>query len=382
MITMTNDLDLTRLPTAQASGMSPHYYTDLEIFNREKQASRSCWIGIGRADRVGPGPSYLADVVADVPILITRSHDGVLRGFANTCRHRGSKIMDEGSGPCRRLSCPFHGWTYDLDGQLLSVGHMDEAEDFSKADNGLTPITVAERFGFLFVNILSDAGSIDDWLQDFGPIHAPWNLSSMVSVRRKTFEIRCNWKLFLEVFNEYYHIQLVHKKTFNDLYDVPDAPEPVGGQFVTQFGTHGREGSVASLDDGCVLPPLPGLSGRQLYGTRYSWIFPAMAFAASLDCAWSLEAEPITPGLTRCTTTVMLPPESLKDLDAEASLQSVYKRMDDSMDEDIIALERQQAGLESPLARAGRFSPTHEPNVHAFQRWWTDRLNARSETAA
>ena len=379
-MTLTSDEIATVLrPTVQASCLPPRAYTDYAILNLEKQASRHSWVGIGRSDRLGLTNSYLADVIADVPILLTRSNEGVLRGFANTCRHRGSKIVDDGAGDCRRITCPMHGWTYGLDGHLVAAGHMESAEHFDKADHGLIPIAVAEKHGFLFVNVAGDAGSVDSWLSGFDAIHSDWPLETLVSVRRKTFEVGCNWKLFLEIFNEYYHLSLVHKGTIGGLYARPETPEFTDGSFATQFGLHGSTGSVASLDENAVLPHMPGLSGQNANGTRYTWIFPNMAFAASVDCAWSIEAQPITPDRTQCATTVMFPKNSLEKSGADALVDIYLDRMDRAMDEDIIALERQQAGLASPLARAGRFSPTMEPNVHAFQKWWVQHLQRLSK---
>jgi phenylpropionate dioxygenase-like ring-hydroxylating dioxygenase large terminal subunit len=363
-------------PVAEASTLAPAAYRDPAFLAAETALLRRSWVGIGRADRFDARNAYLAETVAGVPVVLTRDGDGVLRGFANSCRHRGSKLVDDGAGGCNRLICPFHGWSYALDGVLRSAGHMAEAAGFDRAQTGLVPVAVAEHAGFLFVNVSGDAGPVDDWLGDFDAIHTPWPLKTLVSARRNTFEVGCNWKLFLEVFNEYYHLAMVHKGTIGGFYDPPDPPEAAAGAIATQFGTHGKAASVAALEADKTLPAMPGLTGRAASGTRYTWVFPSLAFAASVDCAWSLEAYPIAPDRTRCAATVMFPPETaaLADFDARAAVY--FARMDAAMAEDVAALERQQAGLESPLARPGRFSPTMEPNVHAFQKWLVGALSA------
>lgn len=363
-------------PVGEAATLAPAAYADFGFLETEKDLIRRSWVGLGRTDRFHNFRAFLAETVADTPIVLTRSSEGHLRGFANTCRHRGSKLVDDGSGPCRRLTCPFHGWTYNLDGTLHTAAHMNDADGFDPADFSLVPIAVAERAGFLFVNVTGDAGPIDAWLGNFDTLHAPWPLETLVSVRRKTFEVGCNWKFFLEVFNEYYHLPLVHKSTIGALYDPPDAPEATTGAFATQFGLHGGAESVAALDASAMLPRMPGLCGRETGGTRYTWVFPTMAFAASVDCAWALEAYPITPDRTRCATTVMFPSETIALPDFESRKTAYLERMDSAMGEDIVALERQQAGMASPLARPGRFAPAVEPSVHAFQRWLVENLSA------
>ena len=188
--------------------------------------------------------------------------------------------------------------------------------------------------------------------------------------------MRCNWKIFLEVFNEYYHLQKVHPRTFSVYYASPDALDKVAGNFSTQFGEHRGVSSTGKMDDGIgPLPPLPGLSGRNLSGTRYSWVYPNLTFAASIDAVWIFEAIPLASALTRVNMTVCFPKASVEQPNFVTKLSAYERRMEAGLAEDIPVIETQQRGLSSSLARAGRYSPLHEPSVHAFHRWTAQLLS-------
>ena len=227
----------------------------------------------------------------------------------------------------------------------------------------------------MFVNLDDRAGSIDDWLGDFEALHRPWSLGTAVTGYRSEFEIRCNWKAYLEVFNEYYHIQKVHPQTVGMLYETPDPPDRVRGNFTTQFGLHKQVDSVGKLDDGAEpLPIMSTLSGKERSGTRYTWIYPSLTFAASVDAIWILEACPQTAERTIGSLTLCFPEETAAREDFLDRAEVYQRRMDTALAEDIEILERQQLGLNSVLVRPGRFSPLLEPSVHAFQAWFANQL--------
>src|SRR5262249_15658276 len=141
-----------------------------------------------------------------------RDRAGTLRAFSNSCRHRGSAIA-EGEGNCRALACPYHGWVYGLDGALLSAGHMEQAAGVDPRRYGLVPLRLATWAGFLFVNFSAHARGLRDYLGDLPEKFESYRLDDMAVVRRKTFDMECNWKLFVENAMEELHIPTVHGKT-------------------------------------------------------------------------------------------------------------------------------------------------------------------------
>ena len=216
--------------------LPPACYTDAAVLAREhERIFRTCWVGIGRADRWQTTGDYVALNVGCVPIIVVRDKHGGLRAFANSCRHRGTQLL-VGAGNCRRIQCPFHSWTYALDGRLIGAPRMDRAVGFEMADYGLVAFRAAVVDGFAFVCLDPATADLDDWLGDFSDRHAPWGLDGLVATRRREFDIACNWKMVLEVFNEYYHLPYVHADSFGDIYQEPDAPDAVAENYATQFG--------------------------------------------------------------------------------------------------------------------------------------------------
>lgn len=360
-------------PGERRETLPPGCYRDPAFGAIELQkVFRKGWLGVGRADRLPKAGDYEAVKIADVPVALVRDKSGRLNAFANTCRHRGMMLLD-GTGNCRVMTCPYHGWSYRLDGSLMAAPQMDQVPGFDKADHGLVPLRMAEQDGFLFLAFDQTAPDLAEWLGDFSERHAEWSLGDMVTTRRSNFEVACNWKLFLEVFNEYYHLRYVHAKSIGGIFEDPDDPDIVIGNYATQFGSH--DGTSAVLDDQreAAFPGIESLQGRNRNGTRYTWLFPNMTFAAASDSMWVYEAYPIAPDRAQIVMTVCFPRSTVERADFDARADAYYRRVDVAIAEDIDVLERQQVGLASPLARAGRLAPL-EPCVGLFAKWLAEKV--------
>ena len=370
--------DLARVaPPAESSPtLPPAAYRDAGALAAERDALfLEGWIGIGRADQWRAAGDYRALDVGGVPVLVLRDRAGGLRAFANACRHRGSMLL-EGAGNVARVVCPFHAWTYGLDGALEGAPRMARAAGFDAADHGLVAFRAEERAGFAFVRLDGGEGGIDARLGDFEAVHAPWPLASLVTTRRRELEVGCNWKLFLEVFNEYYHLPCVHGGTFGSIYGEPDPPDEAEGAFVSQFGVTEGSGGLTRSDQKHGLPAMPGLTGRPGRGVRYTWVYPSMTFAAGAEAVWVYEARPLAPDRCHVVMSVCFPPETIAGAGFGAKAARYYARMDAALEEDRVALERQQAGLTSPFARQGRFGDL-EPGVARFAFWYAATMLAR-----
>jgi phenylpropionate dioxygenase-like ring-hydroxylating dioxygenase large terminal subunit len=366
-------LAAARLPASRAGTLPPACYADPALFRWEQESLfRRTWVGVGRVDRWAAPGDYSALDIGGAPIIVLRDNEGALRAFANTCRHRGSKLL-EGDGNCGTIRCPFHRWTYALDGRLLMAPRMDKTENFALEEHGLIPLRADACQGFAFVCFDDDVEPLADWLGDFPRLHTPWSLGDMVSTRRREFEVACNWKSFLEVFNEYYHLPYVHPESIGELYDPPDDPDEVHGNYASQFGTTKGSGALLKSDQERSLPLIEGLAGDNRRGTRYTWMFPNLTFAAGTESVWVYETYALAPDRTRVGMTACFPAETSTRPDFDSLAQHYYERLDAAIDEDIPALERQQLGLDSPFARPGRFSRL-EPSVASFARWYSGRL--------
>jgi len=150
--TLKQQLSTVLADADRSPGIPPACYVDDGLLALERSAVfLSGWVGLGRADRWPNSGDYSAMDIAGEPVIVVRNKAGVLKAFANTCRHRGSRLL-AGNGNCKKIKCPFHWWTYDLQGQLKVYSRMENAINFNAADYGLVEFTVAERQGFAWLS--------------------------------------------------------------------------------------------------------------------------------------------------------------------------------------------------------------------------------------
>ena len=358
---------------ASSSTLPPACYTGAQVLEwEESQLLRRSWLGVARAGDWSEPGDYTTLDLAGAPVIVLRDEARRLRVFANTCRHRGTRLL-EGSGNTARIRCPFHGWTYGLDGSLRGATRMGATRGFRRSAMSLVELRSAERGGFLFVTSSDETPGIDEWLGAFDALHAPWRLGELVTTRRRELFVKCNWKLFLEVFNESYHLEYVHASTFGDIYLEPEPPDEVGGCVQSSFSPTEGTGGLKADEQEHVLPPMPGLGPRERAGTRYTWVFPALTFAAGSEALWAYRALPLGPARCAVTQWVCFPPATVASPGFAEKVQRYYARMDEALAEDIAVLERQQLGMTSPFAHPGRWSDL-ERGAAAFAAWYAQRL--------
>jgi phenylpropionate dioxygenase-like ring-hydroxylating dioxygenase large terminal subunit len=362
----------TRAPALQAETLPPDAYTSEAFYRREvERIFLREWNFMGRADLVPKPGDYFAVELAGVPIIVVRDQAGAVRAFANTCRHRGT-VLTAGEGNCRAFKCPYHGWVYGLDGRLLGAPEMQQTVDFDPSRYGLTPVKLETWGGFLFVNFDPDSRPLREHLGDLPEKCASYRLEDFVCARRKTYEIGCNWKLFVENAMEEYHIGTVHRQTIqkNTPLDT-HAPETPNGQYAVLYSKH--EGTMALLKGDVGFPRIATLQGRPAQGTYFIMVYPCTMFAFTTDCCWYLELRPQGPHRTTLVHGACFPGTVVARPDFAEVASRYYKRWDTTADEDIRASERQHQGLSSPLAARGRFS-YREVLVHEIDNWILTRV--------
>jgi choline monooxygenase len=201
-------------PLARASTIPGSWYTDERLAPLERRhVFSSSWQVVGRIEQVEEAGQYVTGEVAGEPIVVVRGRDGILRGFFNVCRHHAAAVMTECAGRADRLRCPYHGWTYDLDGRLKTVTELDGVEGFDLAENGLVPLAVAVWERFVFVNVDRDAPSIDEWLGErLRREVAGLRLDTLHYAGRREWTLACNWKVFVDNYLDGgYHVPFLHK---------------------------------------------------------------------------------------------------------------------------------------------------------------------------
>ena len=361
-----------RKPLLEAETLPPECYTDEAFYKREVETIfLKVWNFIGRADRVPNAGDYFAFEFVGVPVVVVRVRDGLVRAFANSCRHRGAKVM-QGEGKCTVMSCPYHAWTYAIDdGRLIGAMEMDETAGFAKKDFGLVPLRLELWGGFMFLNFDPDAAPLSDWLGDLPEVLAAYKLEEMVTTRRVEYDLACNWKVYVENAMESYHVPTVHQQTLQKQKRDHNPPIPTQGEYCGLFTRH--TGSRALLPGAKGFPYIENLSGLANEGTYYVLINPSTMFGLTYDCMWWLELHPISAGRTKLIVGSCFPESTTQRDDFAELVQNYYDRWNKSIVEDNDISDIQQIGLSSPFVRPGRFSYM-EPLVHTIDNWVLDRV--------
>jgi phenylpropionate dioxygenase-like ring-hydroxylating dioxygenase large terminal subunit len=193
---------------------------------------RKSWIMVARSERLAAPGAYLATDLAGIPLLVLRAREGGARAFWNACRHRGMALVPPGTGVADKLSCPFHGWTYALDGALRTVPSLEEFPALDLAAHALRALRCEEWGGFVWVNADERAPSLASWLGVMRPSFEGEGLESWVEVHRTSREVAADWKLGVETFLEGYHIATLHPRTASPISDPASTHVTVDGPHV------------------------------------------------------------------------------------------------------------------------------------------------------
>src|SRR5262245_48564145 len=200
------------LPLERAHTIPSSWYFDPGLYALECQrVFGSNWLLAGRADQVCNPGDFLTIEIAGEPILVVRDDQGTLRAFHNVCRHRAAQVINQPEGHATKLRCRYHGWTYDLRGQLRGTPEFDGVEDFCKESEGLVPMTVATHGLFVFVHPGRAEQSLTEYLAPFPERTAGMNLGGLKFAGRREYELACNWKVFVDNYQDGgYHVNTVH----------------------------------------------------------------------------------------------------------------------------------------------------------------------------
>jgi choline monooxygenase len=202
-----------RAPLSEASTIPGPWYVDDRMAELERQTVFSkTWQVLGRADQVANPGQFITGTVAGEPIVAVRGQDGQLRAFYNVCRHHAAKVVTQACGSASLLHCPYHGWNYGLDGSLKGMPEFDGVMNFNRAQNGLVPVKAETWEAFVFVNLDPQAESLAGFLGGLAARCAPLGLSGLKYFATRTYDIACNWKVFVDNYLDGgYHVPHLHK---------------------------------------------------------------------------------------------------------------------------------------------------------------------------
>ncbi len=208
---MSDNAAIADLIASQKPGwaLDQRFYTDPEIYQLElDRIVMRNWILAGHASQIPDAGDYLVFSLANESAIIVRAKDGRVRAFANVCRHRGSLICLENRGNKRKFECPYHGWTYDLDGKLIAARSMQGG--FNKEEYGLHPVSLKLLGGLVFVCFCDDPPSLEDAQRNLAEPMAMFDFENLKVAASKTYPIAANWKLAIENYQECYHCATAH----------------------------------------------------------------------------------------------------------------------------------------------------------------------------
>src|SRR5437773_5400771 len=187
------------------------YFVAPEVFAEEQETIVSKqWLLVGHQSQIPDAGDYVVQQVIGESLIVIRDKNGESRGFFNVCRHRGTRLKEEACGHASAIQCPYHAWTYRLDGRLIGAPHMDEVPGFDKADYSLRAVNLALWEGFIFINLDENAMPLEEWFAELNGKFSHWNMSILRPAKRVEYDVQANWKLMFENYSECYHCPGVH----------------------------------------------------------------------------------------------------------------------------------------------------------------------------
>jgi choline monooxygenase len=348
-------------PLERALTIPAAWYTDKDLYDLEQQTViAGSWQCVGRVDQVEQPGQYITSEVAGEPVIIVRDADGILRGFFNVCRHHAAAVMTESHGKTNQLRCPYHGWTYSLDGQLIGTPDFSGVCDFDKGQNGLQPIKIETWENWVFINLESSYASLTEFLgSELINQILPLNLKTLHWFERRHYSFDCNWKVFVDNYLDGgYHVPHLHKG-LDSVLDYRNYMIENGEHFCLQWSPIVSEGAEAE-------------TGAVRKGERalYYWIYP------NFMINWYdgvMDTNLVIPRAVDQTEVIFdfyFPDVSAAAFQRNRASIEVGQRI---QDEDVAICKSVQRGLRSRAYDTGRLSVRREAGEHLFHRLlWAD----------
>jgi Rieske 2Fe-2S family protein len=354
-----------------------YYYTAPEVFQRERDLIFAQeWLCAGREEELpSPGNSTVLEVAGE-SILVVRTNKGELRAHYNVCRHRGARLCSAsqnsewnvnivgGVTPPGSIRCPYHQWTYNLEGELIGAPFLKEAEGFCKEDFSLYPVGADTWGGFFFLNLNSQSVPAERRRvrSQLGPAVERirrYPLAALRTGRSITYDVAANWKLILENYNECYHCGGLHPELCEI---VPDFRKAGGSNLTWEDGIPHRDGAYTFTRTGTTnRAPFPGLNEEEKLRHKGELCFPNLMLSLACDHVAAFLLWPLAPNRTRIVCSFLFHPDEI----AKPSFDPA-----DAVDfwdlvnrQDWAICERVQGGVSSRVHKFGYYAPMEDPSL-------------------
>jgi choline monooxygenase len=335
-------------------------YTDPKWSQADRDAIFArTWQWVCHVEKLARPGSYVSTTVAEMPIAIVRDRDGSLRAFYNVCKHRAHELLS-GSGTTRTIVCPYHAWTYGLDGQLRGARRADRMATFDKSEICLDQVQVEEFGGFVYVNLDPSAQPLGQQASDLGADIARWapDVAQLTHAKRLSYDVKTNWKNVIDNFLECYHCHIAHKE-FVDLVDMDTYEVKTHGIWSSHFAEAGKHENVAY-----------DVSQARITQHAVWWLWPNTCLLRYPGRGNFMVFQVLPAGTDRTLETWDFFLESDEPNDAET--QSVRYVDEVLQQQDISLVESVQRGMNTPAFDQGRivYDPSgtglSEQGVHHF----------------
>ena len=365
-----------------------HHYVDAATWAVERdQVLMSAWtcagrlqeLGLANGDQLVPGRLAVVDVLGE-SVLVTVSKDGVLHAHFNVCRHRGSQVVpvDPGAGPpppakAWALRCPYHSWTYDLDGSLRHAPHTESVDDFDATGFALGRVGVARWGGFLWLNLTPGGPDhlAPKLAEELGPVPERlrrYPLNSLVLGRRLEYDVAANWKLIAENYNECYHCGPVHP----ELVRLVPAFGGGGADLDWEGGVPHRDGAWTFTASGTSdRDRFPDLDPDERERHKGELVYPNLLLSLSADHVAAFRLEPLAVDRTRVVCDLLFAPAEVAKASFDASDATDFWDMVNRQDWAICASV--QRGMSSRGYTQGWYAPMEDASLD-IRRWLLPRL--------
>ena len=342
---------------AGAKTLEQKYLVSPDIFAAEQAAIFSSqWVCVGHQSRIAQAGDFFTVEVAGESLILVRDQGETVRAFYNVCRHRGTRLCPESRGHAAALSCPYHAWTYGLDGRLLGAPHMESVPGFDKAEHSLHVVHLALWEGFIFVNLSEAPVSFAEVFAPLAGKFTHWNLPILRSVQRIEYDVRANWKLIFENYSECYHCPGVHP-ALSKITPYDSAENDLcEGPFLGGFMPIVKGRSLTMSGHACALP-VGDIKEEDHARVFYYSIFPNMLLSLHPDYVMVHLVWPQSPERTLILCDWFFHPEAAGVGDPSYNPDDAVEFWDMTNKQDWHVCELSQQGIASRAYQPGPYSP-------------------------
>jgi phenylpropionate dioxygenase-like ring-hydroxylating dioxygenase large terminal subunit len=356
-------------PFTDARALPPEIYTSTDVLALEhEQLFRKEWICVGRASAIAEPGAYLTYEIAGQPIIVLRDQAGSVRAFSNICLHRMSGLL-EGCGRISAIVCPYHAWTYGLDGRLRAAPHMERTAGFCKNDYRLPELRTETWLGWIYVTLNPNIAAIAERLSQLTDLIGRYHMEAYVETFRDELVWNTNWKILAENFMESYHLPTLHRATIGpaskiDEMDCPPGSETFNYHWITKD---------SSLAIGNAHPDNTSLEGDWRKTVALMTIFPTQLVSLTPGYFWYLLLAPRGVGQVHIVFAGGLAPDFFRDPQGPKHMDTLKTLLDRVNAEDRQGVESVFRNAHAPLARPGHLSYLERPN-YDFARYLARQL--------